>query len=1111
MLGRVDKVCDQFEAVWKEGGRPRIEDYLSTACGAERGALLRELVRVELEYRYGRGESPTPEEYHQRFPGDGELLDSGFASIRKGGADQEQLDSTALDQRQCACQRAGAKRTEPAAADAVRVWAGRFRIEEDISKGTGGMGDVFRVRDDKLNRTLAVKALKEEFRDDPELTARFLLEAEITGQLQHPAIPPIHEVGEMEDGRPFFAMKLIQGSRLADLLDEGHDCNVPDAEEARYKPAPQDLPRWLGVFEHICQAVSYAHSERVIHRDLKPRNVMVGRFGEVQVMDWGLAKKLAAHSSAVSPALQESDEDPLAPRSHPGSAAGGESRNGLTPPGTMLGTAAYMPPEQAKGAWEQADERVDVFALGSILCEILTGKPAYVGGARLQLERKAQRGELADAFARLEGCGADVELVQLARRCLAPDKADRPRDAGVIAEAITSYLAGVQERLRAAELEQAAVQARAEEATKKAAAELRAAQAERDAAQARAEKAAAQASAAQARAEKAAAQAVAMRRARRLMMVLAAAVLGAVGLGTAGGVYRQQQRQRAREQAKVGLEQVAALRDAYRFDDARTMLEQVRGWANQAADRQLHARLLQTESELELARDLDYVRQRAGMFVDGKWDSGRVREEYPVVLTRHGLDVLEGALDELAQMIRASAVRGSIIAVLDDWARQEIDQQRKLRLLKLANSADEPDPWRQAVRQAVMRKDEKAAHQLLGGSRNGKPTPGVVVLLATLFREESEVPTVLLRRMQLDRPGDFWVNFDLGNRLAAQKRYQEAADCFLVALGLRSDSVPTYVNLGSFLMAIGKVDEAIHVYQKAILLNPLATRVHDKLGKALQAKDKLDDAIECFKKARLLNPKDAMVHINLGNALKIKRKMHEAIECYQRAIHLDPNLAEAHAELGRALMEQGEFIEAQKSIRRSLELLPRGQGRLVLTTKWLEQCRQLLYADAKLKAFLDGNGPPADVTIQLQMADLARQPYKCLYLTAARLYRDAFARQPTLARGHRFNAACSAALAGCGQAKDADKLDDKERSTWRTQARDWLRLDLQALSKTLEKANVQSRAAVAQQMQHWQTDPDLARVRDRTALARLTQAEQQDWRDLWAEVEALRKKASAPK
>src|ERR1700722_1963462 len=145
--------------------------------------------------------------------------------------------------------------------------------------GKGGMGSVMRVHDPDLKRDLAVKVLREDYLGRSDLEHRFLGEAQITAQLQHPGIVPIHEVGRLPDGRPYLAMKLVQGRTLAELLAE--------------RPSPQhDLSRFVAIFEQICQAVAFAHSKHVIHRDLKPLNVMVGRFGEVQVMDWGLAKVL---------------------------------------------------------------------------------------------------------------------------------------------------------------------------------------------------------------------------------------------------------------------------------------------------------------------------------------------------------------------------------------------------------------------------------------------------------------------------------------------------------------------------------------------------------------------------------------------------------------------------------------------------------------------------------------------------------------------------------------------------------------------------------------------------------------------------------------------------
>src|SRR5262249_20801752 len=155
--------------------------------------------------------------------------------------------------------------------------------EEEVARG--GMGCVLRAHDPELERPLAVKVLLARHRDDVQMERRFLEEARGTGQLQHPAIPPGHEVGQLADGRPVLASKRIQRTTLADLLKE------------REGPA-EELPRWLAAFAQVCQGVAYAHSRGVIHRDLKPANIMVGAFGEVQVMDWGLAKTLGRETKS---------------------------------------------------------------------------------------------------------------------------------------------------------------------------------------------------------------------------------------------------------------------------------------------------------------------------------------------------------------------------------------------------------------------------------------------------------------------------------------------------------------------------------------------------------------------------------------------------------------------------------------------------------------------------------------------------------------------------------------------------------------------------------------------------------------------------------------------
>jgi len=309
-----------------------------------------------------------------------------------------------------------------------------YIITGEIAKG--GMGRVFAGRDLTLDREVAIKTLL------PGADAeRFVTESKITARLPHPGIPPVHALGTLADGSHYLAMKLIRGRTLAELLKE------------RQSPR-DDLSRWLQIFEQIAQAVGFAHAQGIIHRDLKPLNVMVGAFGEVQVMDWGLAKDiqspLPARSATEGPTPQTVAHAP---------------GSDLTQRGAIMGTPGYMAPEQARG--EVVDARADVFALGAMLTTILTGKPPFGGDTIHQILARAANAELADAFARLDGCGADAELIALAKRCLSAKADDRPADARVVAEQVAAYRAGVEARLRQAETDRAAALVRAAEESKR--------------------------------------------------------------------------------------------------------------------------------------------------------------------------------------------------------------------------------------------------------------------------------------------------------------------------------------------------------------------------------------------------------------------------------------------------------------------------------------------------------------------------------------------------------------------------------------------------------------------------------------------------------------------
>ncbi|MBS0262538.1 MAG: protein kinase [Planctomycetes bacterium] len=407
----------------------------------------------------------------------------------------------------------------------------RYQLQGEIARG--GMGAIIKGRDTDLGRDLAIKVLLDQHKDKPDVIQRFIEEAQIGGQLQHPGIAPVYELGQFQDRRPFFSMKLVKGETLSKLL------------ESRQVPS-EDRGRFLGIFEQVCQTMAYAHSRGVIHRDLKPANIMVGAFGEVQVMDWGLAKVLSAGGIADEKKAHDklqSQSIIQTLRSKVDSDAPGVvgTVGSQTQMGSVMGTPAYMPPEQALGEIDQMDERADVFGLGAILCEILTGKPPYVGGDGTQVYRMASRGKLSACLTRLDACGADPELIALTKNCLALEPKERPRDAGVLAERVTTYVESVETKLRETELERAAQMARADAQAKQAEAESR-------------------------RAESEFARAQEERKRRRTSLALATSMLLLVGVVSSGWLYLLQQ-----DADRIAVEADAQRRHAREMDEQRQM------------------------------------------------------------------------------------------------------------------------------------------------------------------------------------------------------------------------------------------------------------------------------------------------------------------------------------------------------------------------------------------------------------------------------------------------------------------------------------------------------------------------------------------------------------
>ncbi|HZZ78497.1 MAG TPA: protein kinase [Gemmataceae bacterium] len=259
-------------------------------------------------------------------------------------------------------------------------YAIRFRIVRPHAKG--GLGEVFVARDQELHREVALKEILERHADDPESRSRFMLEAEITGGLEHPGIVPVYGLGCYADGRPYYAMRFIRGDSLKDALERFHKYS----DGAMNSGARGiELRGLLRRFIDVCNAIAYAHSRGILHRDLKPSNVMLGKFGETLVVDWGLAKPIGSPSTPSSHTA-EPGEGSLIPFSISGSSA--------TIAGTALGTPQYMSPEQAAGRLEDLGPASDVYSLGATLFCVLTGEPPINDYDVMEVLRKVRAGDI---------------------------------------------------------------------------------------------------------------------------------------------------------------------------------------------------------------------------------------------------------------------------------------------------------------------------------------------------------------------------------------------------------------------------------------------------------------------------------------------------------------------------------------------------------------------------------------------------------------------------------------------------------------------------------------------------------------------------------------------
>ncbi len=297
----------------------------------------------------------------------------------------------------------------------------RFRILRPHARG--GLGEVLVALDTELQREVALKQILENQADDPDSRSRFLLEAEITGRLEHPGIVPVYGLGAYPDGRPYYAMRFIRGESFKEAIVAHH---AADALRANPGQRALSLLKLLRRFLAVCDAIDYAHTRGILHRDLKPSNVILGKYGETLVVDWGLAKAVGRRESAP-----RSDERTLIPSLSSGSAE--------TLPGSTLGTPAYMSPEQAVGDLEILGPRSDVYSLGATLYCLLIGRPPVEGDDPGAVLAAVQKGD----FAAPRGLdpSLDPALGAICLRAMARKAGDRYATVRGLAEDIEHWMA----------------------------------------------------------------------------------------------------------------------------------------------------------------------------------------------------------------------------------------------------------------------------------------------------------------------------------------------------------------------------------------------------------------------------------------------------------------------------------------------------------------------------------------------------------------------------------------------------------------------------------------------------------------------------------------------
>jgi serine/threonine-protein kinase len=687
-------------------------------------------------------------------------------------------------------------------------------------------------------------------------------------------------------------MKLVKGKTLSALLQERAD----PAEEQR---------RFLLVFKQVCESVGYAHARGVVHRDLKPSNVMVGAFGEVQVVDWGFAKVLGRKDTARDrPDRAPPDTSVIATIR-----SGEEGSHSVA--GSVMGTPAYMPPEQALGQIDELDERSDVFGLGAILTEILTGQPPYVGDGNECLVMAA-RSQLDDAFARLAESRADEELIDLTKACLAPLKKDRPRDAGDLAQRLISHLSGVEERARRDEITAAESRAAAERERLRLSAEKR--------------------------------EAVAAGRSRQRVVVLAASVILAV-LASGAALFfvlegRRDRAARANATVSAALNEAARQRGEERWTEALASVEHAAGLAAaRGADAGWRDRVRALRHEVEeakaaadrltqrKAKDKAFAKRTEAVGLQVETDVGheRMDSQYAEVFRSYGADVDIQSPEEAAAVLGECTRLDDVVVGLAGWAFLKTQMPGRAdnwpsEVLMLV----ERDERRREMWRAVVSLDTDA---LIGFTEDPEvfrlPPLALSILGHALDHSHrgKQVAARFLREAWARHPDDVRI-------LTFLDQATEGSLGSTAATVLRPHSAEVRYLRGKLLKQEGREDEALAVWRESLELDPASSAVVVReIGKVLEEREDFEGAIETYTKGIRTagdHPEEVAWHrYHLSLVLKRLGRYEDALAEVGKAMDsgagsrtLATNLERTRAEI---LLTLGRTGEAEKILEEILD------------------------------------------------------------------------------------------------------------------------------------------------------------------------------------------------